>query len=251
MVPLIGTLQHIRITWVFWLLAHQHWQGNRQASVNQALIMGESLPVEKGQGERVFAGTVNELGYLEVRAERVGEETMVGRIIHLVEEAEAHKAPVQRFADRFSAVFLSLVLTSAGIMLLISHHLLAAIAVLVAACPCVVGLATPLSVVAAVGAGARRGVLMKGGLSLETLAKVDTLVIDKTGTLTYGHPRITDVVPFGRASEDEVVGLAAALEHYSEHPLASSQAVPDVAVALNAARLLGRRQHMRMFVKNV
>jgi Cu+-exporting ATPase len=197
------------------------------ASVNQAPMTGESLPVEKGQGERVFAGTVNELGYLEVRAERVGEETMVGRIIHLVEEAEAHKAPDQRFADRFSAVFLPLVLTSAGLTLLVSHHLLAAIAVLVAACPCAVGLATPLSVVAAVGAGARRGVLIKGGLSLETLARVDTLVIDKTGTLTYGHPRITDVVPCSRAGEDEVVGLAAALEHYSEHPLAT--AVLDAA----------------------
>jgi P-type Cu+ transporter len=192
------------------------------ASVNQAPMTGESLPVEKGQGERVFAGTVNELGYLEVRAERVGEETMVGRIIHLVEEAEAQKAPVQRFADRFSAIFLPLVLTSAGLTLLFSHHLLAAIAVLVAACPCAVGLATPLSVVAAVGAGARRGVLIKGGLSLETLARVDTLVIDKTGTLTYGHPRLTDAIPFGITTEDEVVELAAALEHYSEHPLATA-----------------------------
>jgi P-type Cu+ transporter len=197
------------------------------ASVNQAPITGESLPVEKNQADSVFAGTVNELGYLEVQAQRVGEETTLGRIIHLVEEAEAQKAPVQRFADRFSAMFLPLVLTLAGLTLLFSHHLLAAIAVLVAACPCAVGLATPLSVVAAVGAGARRGVLMKGGLSLETLAKVDTLLIDKTGTLTHGRPRITDVVSFDGVTEDEVLGLAAALEHYSEHPLA--MAVQDAA----------------------
>lgn len=197
------------------------------ASVNQAPITGEAMPVEKSQGEKVFAGTVNELGYLEVEAERVGEETTLGRIIHLVEEAEAHKAPVQRFADRFSALFLPSVVTLAGLTLLFSHHLLAAIAVLVAACPCAVGLATPLSVVASVGAGARRGLLIKGGLSLERLAKVDTLVIDKTGTLTYGRPRITTVVAFHGATSEEVLRLAAALEHYSEHPLAT--AVLDAA----------------------
>ncbi|HET8853470.1 MAG TPA: cation-translocating P-type ATPase [Ktedonobacteraceae bacterium] len=192
------------------------------ASVNQAPITGESMAVEKSQGDGVFAGTVNELGYLEVQAQRVGEETTLGRIINLVEEAEAHKAPVQRFADRFSAIFLPLVLTIAGLTLLFSHHLEASIAVLVAACPCAVGLATPLSVVAAVGAGARRGLLIKGGLYLETLAKVDTLVIDKTGTLTYGRPRLTDVVPFGETTKDDVLRFAAALEHYSEHPLATT-----------------------------
>jgi Cu+-exporting ATPase len=190
------------------------------ATVNQAPITGEALPVEKEPGDEVFAATVNEVGYLEVEARRVREETMLGRIIQLVEEAETHKAPVQRFADRFSAVFLPLVLTAAALTLLFTHHIVAAIAVLVAACPCAVGLATPLSVVAAVGAGARRGLLIKGGLSLELLAKVDTLVVDKTGTLTYGRPQVTDVVAFADLTAQEVVERAASLEHYSEHPLA-------------------------------
>ena len=190
------------------------------ATVNQAPITGESLPVEKEQGDEVFAATVNEVGYLEIAVRRVGEETMLGRIIQLVEEAETHKAPVQRFADCFSAVFLPMVLLASGLTLLLTHHLVAAIAVLVAACPCAVGLATPLSVVAAVGAGARHGLLIKGGLSLELLANVDTLVVDKTGTLTHGRPQVTDVVALADLTAEEVVERAAALEHYSEHPLA-------------------------------
>lgn len=192
------------------------------ATVNQAPITGESLPVEKEPGDEVFAATVNEVGYLEIEVRRVGEETMLGRIIQLVEEAETHKAPVQRFADRFSAVFLPLVLLAAALTLLFTHHLVAAIAVLVAACPCAVGLATPLSVVAAVGAGARRGLLIKGGLSLELLANVDTLVVDKTGTLTHGRPRVTDVVAFADLTAKALLERAAALEHYSEHPLAKA-----------------------------
>jgi len=191
-----------------------------QATVNQAAITGESIPVEKGPGAEVFAATVAEGGYLEVQVLAVGEDTTLGRIVQLVEEAEANKAPVQKFADRFSTVFLPIVLAVAGMTFLVTHHALAAVAVLVAACPCGVGLATPLSVVAAVGSGARRGLLIKGGLYLELLAKADTLLVDKTGTLTHGHPRVTDIVSWGETSPDKIVGLAAALEHYSEHPLA-------------------------------
>ncbi|MDA8217822.1 MAG: cation-translocating P-type ATPase, partial [Dehalococcoidales bacterium] len=183
---------------------------------------GEPIPVEKDRGDDVFAGTINELGFLEVETLRVGEDSTLGRILQLVQEAEAHKAPVQRFADRFSAAFLPLVLTAAAMTLVLSHNVIAAIAVLVAACPCAVGLATPLSVVAGVGAGARRGLLIKGGLYLEALAKVDTLAIDKTGTLTHGRPVVSDVVNFGDLAADEVVRLAATLEHYSEHPLATA-----------------------------
>lgn len=192
------------------------------ASVNQAPITGESLPVEKNPGDEVFAATVSERGYLEVGVERVGEATTLGRIIHLVEEAEAQKSPVQRFADRFSAAFLPLVLTLSALTLLFSHNLVAAIAVLVAACPCAVGLATPLSVVAAVGAGARRGLLIKGGLALETLAKVDTLVVDKTGTLTSGRPEVTEIVSFDESDQNEILAMAAALEQRASHPLASA-----------------------------
>lgn len=193
-----------------------------EASVNQAPITGESLPLEKHTGDEVFAGTISERGYLEVGVERVGEATTLGRILHLVEEAESQKSPVQRFADRFSAAFLPLVITLAVLTFVISHHLTAAIAVLVAACPCAVGLATPLSVVAAVGAGARRGLLIKGGLALEALAKVDTLVVDKTGTLTYGRPQVTEIVPHVDTHQDEILAMAAALEHNASHPLASA-----------------------------
>ncbi len=193
-----------------------------QASVNQAPITGESLPVEKNLGDEVFAATVSERGYLEVEVQRVGEATTLGRIIHLVEEAETQKSPVQRFADRFSAAFLPLVLMLSALTLLFSHHLVAAIAVLVAACPCAVGLATPLSVVAAVGAGARRGLLIKGGLALEALAKVDTLVVDKTGTLTSGRPEVTEVISFDGSDRNEILAMAAALEQRASHPLASA-----------------------------
>ncbi|HEX6478508.1 MAG TPA: cation-translocating P-type ATPase [Ktedonobacteraceae bacterium] len=194
-----------------------------QAIVNQAPITGESLPVEKTTGDEVFAGTLMERGYLEVTVQRMGAQTALGRIIHLVEEAETQKSPVQKFADRFSALFLPFVLTLAGLTFLISHHLEAAIAVLVAACPCAVGLATPLSVVAAVGAGARHGLLIKGGLTLEQLAKVDTLVVDKTGTLTTGRAQVTELVRFDEQwSEDDLLAWAAALEQTASHPLASA-----------------------------
>lgn len=194
-----------------------------QAIVNQAPITGESLPVEKNTGDEAFAGTLIERGYLEVTVQRTGAQTALGRIIHLVEEAETQKSPVQKFADRFSAVFLPCVLTLAGLTFLISHHPEAAVAVLVAACPCAVGLATPLSVVAAVGAGARRGLLIKGGLALEQLAKVDTLVVDKTGTLTTGRAQVTGLVRFDeQMREDELLAWAAAFEHTASHPLASA-----------------------------
>ena len=194
-----------------------------QGIVNQAPITGESLPVEKGAGSEVFAGTLLERGSLEVRVQRVGAQTALGRIMHLVEEAEMHKAPVQKFADRFSAFFLPGVLTLALLTLLISHHLEAAIAVLVAACPCAVGLATPLSVVAAVGSGARRGLLIKGGLALEQLATVDTLVVDKTGTLTSGQPQVTTIRAWTSAlTLEDVLAWAAALEQTAAHPLASA-----------------------------
>jgi len=205
-----------------------------QGIVNQAPITGESLPVEKVAGSEVFAGTLAERGYLEVRVQRIGEQTALGRIMHLVEEAETHKAPVQKFADRFSAFFLPGVLTLALLTFGVSHHLAAAIAVLVAACPCAVGLATPLSVVAAVGSGARRGLLIKGGLALEQLATVDTLIVDKTGTLTSGHPQVTTIVSWTEElTQEDVLAWAAALEQTAAHPLASA-----IVQAANVRQLL-------------
>lgn len=192
------------------------------SSVNQASITGESIPVEKSVGDEVFAGTINELGVLHIEVARVGRDTTLGHIIRLVEEAEASKAPVQKFADRFTAYFLPLVLAAAAVTYLVSRNPVFAISVLVVACPCAVALATPLAVVASVGSSARRGLLIKGGLYLEALARVDTVLIDKTGTLTFGRPRLTNVVSANGLSPAEIIGLAATLEKYSEHPLASA-----------------------------
>ncbi len=190
--------------------------------VNQAPITGESLPVTKSPGDHVFAATINGAGILEVRTTRVGRDTTYGRIIRLVEEAEASKAPVQRFADKFSAYFVPMVLGAAILTYLTTGQVMNAVAVLVVACACAIAIATPMAVSAAVGSGARSGILIKGGAYLELLAKVDTLVVDKTGTLTFGQPEVVQVIPFGNRTEKEVLDLAAAVERYSEHPLAGA-----------------------------
>lgn len=190
--------------------------------VDQAPITGESMPVEKTQGAEVFAATLNGPGYLEVKAMKVGEDTTLGRIIKLVEEAEAHKAPVQRFADRFTTYFLPSAVSFALLTYLVSGKAIYAIAVLVAACPCAVGLATPLAVIASVGSSARKGLLIKGGLYLEALAKVDCVVMDKTGTVTFGKPQVTDILSLTNLPPREVLRFAASIERYSEHAIASA-----------------------------
>ncbi len=192
------------------------------SSVNQSSITGESMPVDKQAEDLVFAATFNDAGYLEMRVSRVGADTTFGRIVKLVEEAEAVKAPVQKFADRFTTWFLPTAVGVAVLTYLISGQLTYAIAVLVAACPCAVGLATPLSVIASVGSGAKRGLLVKGGLYLETLARVDCVVMDKTGTVTFGKPRVTDVAPLNNLTDSELLSYAASLEKHSEHPIASA-----------------------------
>jgi len=205
-----------------------------RSAVDQAPITGESLPVEKNIGDKVFAGTLNQLGALTVEVTHIGRDTTLGKIIQLVEEAESSKAPVQKFADRYSTYFLPIVLGIGLLTMLISGNARSGIAVMVVACPCAVALATPLSVVASTGAAAKRGILVKGGLFLEALARVDTVVVDKTGTLTLGKPSVTQVSSFkSLVSKDEVLGFAAALERYSEHPLAS--AVMAEAVARGSA----------------
>ena len=193
-----------------------------RSSVNQASITGESVPAEKQPGDEVYAATFNELGYIEVRVTRVGPDTTFGKIVRLVEEAEAVKAPIQKFADRFTTWFLPTAIGAAVLTYLVSGEPLFAIAVLVAACPCAVGLATPLSVVASVGSGARHGLLVKGGRYLEALARVDCVVMDKTGTVTFGKPQVTDVIAVNGLPEDEILRYAASLEKNSEHPIASA-----------------------------
>jgi Cd2+/Zn2+-exporting ATPase/Cu+-exporting ATPase len=190
-----------------------------QASVNQAPITGESVPVGKGPGDQVFAATICDRGALRVRTERVGRDTTFGQIVRLVEEAEAARAPVQRFADRFTAYYIPLVVMIAALTYFVTGSATASVATVLVSCSCAIAMATPITVLAAVGRSARRGIVIKGGRYLEALAKVDTVVMDKTGTLTIGRPEVTDVVPY-EAAEDDIVRLAASLERRSEHPLA-------------------------------
>jgi len=193
-----------------------------QATVDQAAITGEAMPVEAGPGATVFAATLARLGSLRVRATHVGQDTTFGRVVKMVEEAEAHRGAVQRVADRFSAYYLPVVAGIAALTLLIRRDPLATAAVLVVACSCSFALATPIAMLASIGAGARRGLLIKGGKYLESLARADVLLIDKTGTLTLGRPQITDVLPLNGLSETQVLALAASAERYSEHPLAEA-----------------------------
>ncbi len=193
-----------------------------QATVNQAAITGESMPVEAGVGVQVFAATQATLGSLRVRTTRIGGDTTFGRVITLVEEAEASRADVQRLADRFSGYFLPVVGTIAAATFLLSRDSLATAAVLVVACSCSLALATPIAMLATIGGAARRGLLIKGGKYVEILARADVLLVDKTGTLTLGQPRLTDVLPLNGLSQDAVLILAASIERNSEHPLAEA-----------------------------
>ncbi len=193
-----------------------------QATVDQATITGESMPVEVGPGASVFATTLARLGHLRVRTTHVGADTTFGRVIKMVEEAEAHRADVQRVADKFSAYYLPVVAGIATLTFLISRNPLSTAAVLVVACSCSFALATPIAMLASIGAGAKRGLLIKGGKYLESLARADVLLIDKTGTLTLGKPHITDVIALNGLPESEILALAASAERYSEHPLAEA-----------------------------
>jgi Cd2+/Zn2+-exporting ATPase/Cu+-exporting ATPase len=193
-----------------------------QAPVDQAPITGESLFVDKAPGDMVFAATVAQAGFLQVRATKVGRDTTFARIVRLVEEAEAHKTPVQRFADRFATYYLPTVLLIALATYLATGQVLNAVAVLVVSCACAIAMATSVVVLASVGNGARQGVLIKGGIALEQLSRVDTLVVDKTGTLTGGKPQVTDVVPLAGLGHADLLRTVAAVEARSEHPLAAA-----------------------------
>jgi len=190
------------------------------SSVNQAPITGESMPVEKFPGSRVFSGTLNESGRLEIRTEKVGENTTLARIVHLVQEAQGTRAPIQNLADRFTTWFLPVVVLLAIIAFVISGNVKVAVSVLLVACPCAFAIATPTAVTAGVSNLARRGVLIKGGIFLELGHKITHLLVDKTGTFTFGRPKVEGIIAFNGISEEEVLRTACIAEKYSAHPLA-------------------------------
>ncbi|HZY87654.1 MAG TPA: copper-translocating P-type ATPase, partial [Gemmataceae bacterium] len=204
-----------------------------RSAVDESMLTGEPIPAEKAPGAKVTGGTVNGTGALLVRAERVGADTMLAQIVRLVGEAQRSRAPVQRLVDRVARVFVPAVLlisiATFAVWLAIDHSpagltraLERAVAVLIIACPCALGLATPMAVMVGTGRGAESGVLIRNAEALELLYKADTLVVDKTGTLTEGKPRLVEVVPADGFTDSELLRLAAALERSSEHPLAAA-----------------------------
>ncbi len=193
-----------------------------QATIDQAAITGESMPVEATKGSHVFAASIAKLGSLRVKTLRIGADTTFGRVVKMVEEAEANRADVQRFADKFSGYYLPIVAGIAALTFLISRNPLSTAAVLLVACSCSIALATPVAMLASIGGSAKRGLLIKGGKYLESLARADVVLVDKTGTLTLGQPKITDVIPLNGLPTSEILALAASAERYSEHPLAEA-----------------------------
>lgn len=200
-----------------------------RGAVDQSALTGESVPVDKGPGDTVAAATINTEGYLEFRAEKVGQDTTLAQVIRLVEEAGGSKAPIARLADKIAGIFVPVVMTIAAVTFLVwmllgqslEFSLTCAISVLVISCPCALGLATPVAIMVGTGRGAQMGVLFKNAEALENLHHVDTIVLDKTGTLTTGKPEVTDVFP-GSVSTDVLLQTAAALESRSEHPFAKA-----------------------------
>jgi heavy metal translocating P-type ATPase len=201
------------------------------SSVNQAPITGESIPVEKVPGSEVFSATMNETGHLEVRTTRVGEDTTLSRIVHLVEGAQGTRAPIQGIADRFTTWFLPAVLLIGVVGYLLSRDVLVFVSILLVACPCAFAIATPTAVTAGISNMARRGILIKGGSFLELTGKLDTLLVDKTGTFTLGKANVVKIIPRPGYREEDVVLLAATGEKFSEHPLA--RAILEAAHARN------------------
>lgn len=189
------------------------------ASVNQAAITGESIAVDKQVGDRVFAGTLSEIGAIEVRATQVGAETTLGQIRRMVAEAQEQKAPIERILNRYAKFYTPCAILLGLAVWWWSGDLLRAITILIVFCPCVMVLATPTALVASIGNAALRGSLVKKGATVEALSTVNTVAFDKTGTLTYGHPQLTSLLPLDAHAEDELLRLAAIAEKFSEHPL--------------------------------
>lgn len=202
------------------------------SSVEESMITGEPLPVEKTVGDKVTAGTVNGSGSFVMQAERIGSDTLLGQIVSMVAEAQRSRAPIQGLADKVAGIFVPIVLAVSALTFVVwlwigpeprlAHAMINAVAVLIIACPCALGLATPMSIMVGVGRGAQEGVLVKNAEALERMENVDTLVVDKTGTLTEGKPKLIDILPADGFDEKQLLRLAASLEQNSEHPLATA-----------------------------
>jgi Cu+-exporting ATPase len=218
-----------------------------RVSIDESLVTGESMPVTKAPGAKVLAGSINKTGSFVMRAEKVGADTLLSRIVQMVAQAQRSRAPIQRMADRVSAWFVPAVLAVAVLAFVawavagpdprLSYALVAAVSVVIIACPCALGLATPMSIMVGVGRGAQAGVLIKNAEALERFEKIDTLVVDKTGTLTEGRPAVVAIIPVAGIDEAELLRLAASLERGSEHPLADAvlRAAKDRDLALSEA----------------
>jgi P-type Cu+ transporter len=219
-----------------------------KSSVDESLVTGESMPVAKAPGDKVIGGTINQTGSFVMRAEKVGRDTMLAQIVQMVAEAQRSRAPIQRLADVVSSWFVPSVIAIAVLAAVAwavwgpepaaSYAIVAAVAVLIIACPCALGLATPMSIMVGIGRGAQAGVLIRNAEALERFEKVDTLVLDKTGTLTEGKPRVTAIIPANGVTADELLRLAASLERGSEHPLAGAVlgAAQEKQLALDEAQ---------------
>ncbi len=213
------------------------------SSVDESMISGEPLPVEKAVGDKLTGATVNQNGSFLMKTERVGSETLLAQIVKLVSEAQRTQAPIQKLADKVSAYFVPAVLATSVISFALwalygpapsmAYGLINAVAVLIIACPCALGLATPMAIMVGTGRGAQSGVLVKNGEALQSLERVDTLVVDKTGTLTEGKPHLEKILTFGDAADEEILAIAGGLEQDSEHPLASA-----ILLAMNERRIL-------------
>src|SRR5579862_2769502 len=190
--------------------------------VEEAAITGEPMPSEKAAGKEVYAGTINQAGSLQVRADRLGKETTFGKIIEAVEKAEHSRAPIQKMADRLAGYLVYFALGAAVLTFLIAHNIRSTISVIIVAGACGIAAGTPLAILGAIGRAARRGSIIKGGLYLETLSQVDTVVLDKTGTLTFGDPEVEEICPAPGIRQEEVIEAAAIAERPSEHPLAKA-----------------------------